>query len=608
MQDFTVANTRKFLFIILISAFILRIWGIWHGYPYSYYPDEAHFVKRALSFGSGDLNPHWFHKPAFFMYMLFFEYGVFFVIGKISGLWQSVGDFAVSFIKNPGPFYIIGRVTVTAFGMGVIFVTFLIAKTLFNRKSAVFSALILSVSLGHVMVAKDIKADIPCAFFTLLSVYFLILYLKSGITRNIFLSAIFAGIGTATKYYSIVMLAPIFAALFCDFKKYDKQYFISASKRFFLCLLAFYLVYFICSPYNFIDPLGRKETFGKFLILSQKVGKMIQGESTEELREDEKIEKSIDASQLSLKLVISGFFDYIGELKNGMGWIVLILFCAGLLLLSINLNRVILCFFLFPLLFAGISIFLHPGYAQIRHQVVIYPFLAVAAAWAFTILLDKITAYHKTGYVLIILLLVPLYSSAKYNIAISKEDTRNIAKAWIEKNIPHNSKLLLDEAGVELMMSPAALKENLKKAGKADEKGQFTAHYDTYLKYQLEAAREGATYDITYIRFPWWRESEDQGGVRKLDSEFDKDMGNPLIPAGVEQYDYYVQNGFDYAVVHSFKYNSFFKENTVSKKFPSFKRFYTELFQNARLIKEFAPDPEYSKGPEIKVFKFTHKN
>ncbi len=607
MADYTASDTRKFLSIILLCAGVLRLWGIWHGYPYSYYPDEAHFVKRALSFGSGDLNPHWFHKPAFFMYVLFFEYGVFFVIGKIAGMWESVGGFAVSYIKNPGPFYIIGRITVAAFGMGVIVVTYLISKTLFNRKNAVFSALILAVSVGHVMVAKDIKADIPCAFFTILSVYFLILYLKFGRTRSILLSAVFAGIGTATKYYSIVMLAPISVALFWNFRNYNKQFFIYASKRFFLCIIVFYLVYFFCSPYNFIDPLGRKETFGKFLILSEKVVKVVKGESTDELREDEKIAESIDASKISPQLIIKGFFSYIGELNKGMGSIVLILSFLGLVLLVRNLNSAIVCFLLFPFLFMGISILIHPGYAEIRHQVIIYPFIAVAAAYSFTLILDKMTAYHQIGYILIVLLLVPLYGSVQYNMSISKKDTRNIAKAWIEKNISPESRLLLDEGGVELMMSRSNIEKNIVKADNADKKGQFTAHYDTYLKYQFDAVKDAVAYDITYIRFPWWRDSEDKGGVRILDSEFDKDMGNPLIPAGVENYGYYIQNGFDYAVVHSYKYNSFLKENAASKKFPSFKRFYTELFQNAPLVKTFTPESYNAKGPVVKIFRFSRK-
>ncbi len=89
-------NKSNIIFLILLLAVTLRILGIWHSYPYSFYPDEAHFVKRALSFGSLDFNPHWFHKPALYMYILFFEYGLYFVIGKILGAWNSVSGFAVS--------------------------------------------------------------------------------------------------------------------------------------------------------------------------------------------------------------------------------------------------------------------------------------------------------------------------------------------------------------------------------------------------------------------------------------------------------------------------------------------------------------------------------
>ena len=86
---------RHPIIIVLIFASILRFWGIWHGSPFSYYPDEQHFVNRAISFGSGDLNPHWFHKPAFLMYILFFDYGIFFLIGKITGMFSNVESFAI---------------------------------------------------------------------------------------------------------------------------------------------------------------------------------------------------------------------------------------------------------------------------------------------------------------------------------------------------------------------------------------------------------------------------------------------------------------------------------------------------------------------------------
>jgi len=106
------------------------------------------------------------------MYILFFEYGVFFIIGKLTGLWSEVRDFAVFYIRNPGPFYIIGRITVSLFSVGMIGVIYLTAKKMANRSAALIASLILCFSFGHVMVAKNIKADVPCAFFTLVSIYY----------------------------------------------------------------------------------------------------------------------------------------------------------------------------------------------------------------------------------------------------------------------------------------------------------------------------------------------------------------------------------------------------------------------------------------------------
>ena len=97
-------RTFYLAFGVFALAEIVRLWGVGHDLPFSYYGDEQHFVKRGLSFGSGDLNPHWFHKPAFYMYILFFDYGVFYCAGWLTGFWSSVADFAVSYVLNRGRF------------------------------------------------------------------------------------------------------------------------------------------------------------------------------------------------------------------------------------------------------------------------------------------------------------------------------------------------------------------------------------------------------------------------------------------------------------------------------------------------------------------------
>ena len=80
-------TNKRLLGALAVLAFgaAVRLWGVQHDLPHSYYPDEVHFVQRAVAFGSGDLNPHWFHKPALYMYLLFLEYGVYYCAGLLLG-------------------------------------------------------------------------------------------------------------------------------------------------------------------------------------------------------------------------------------------------------------------------------------------------------------------------------------------------------------------------------------------------------------------------------------------------------------------------------------------------------------------------------------------
>jgi 4-amino-4-deoxy-L-arabinose transferase-like glycosyltransferase len=602
-EDVSLLNTKRIFFGIILLAIVLRLWGIWHGYPYSYYADEAHFVKRALSFGSGDLNPHWFHKPAFYMYLLFFEYGLFYIFGKMSGLWHSVNDFAVSYIINPGPFYLIGRITTAVFSIGSIIFAFLTAKELFNRKTGLIAGILLTLSFGHVVVTKDIKADTPSMFFTIVSAYFLVCYMKEKRVKHIIYSAVFAGVGTATKYYSIVMLFPIFIAIISNNSNLNKKNLTKRVKILAISLISFYSAYFICSPYNFVDPLGRESTFGRFYLLASKVNKAFQPLSN---TTDEKADflTEIGNRDKKNKDFFQGLKAYIYKLYEGMGFIIFSAVCIGFILLLLNLDRTNFIFLLFPASFSLLSAFLHPGYADIRHQIVIYPFMVVGGSLFFVKIYDIVSSYRFYRWFLLLFALLPLYQIINYNIYISRNDTRNLAKKWIESNIQNGTKILIDENGPKLLINEKTLIPQLEKAKNSDAKGQFTAHYENYLRYQLLAARDSITYDLTEIRFPWWRDSGKVGALHNLTSEYDKDMGNPLRPVGVNSYSYYLMNGFEFAVVHSYKYTRFINETYVSKNFPSFTKFYRELFTKATLVKVFSPKNGDRPGPTVKVFKF----
>ncbi len=586
---------------IICLAAVLRFLGVWHGYPYSYYPDEAHFVKRALAFGSFDFNPHWFHKPAFYMYLLFFEYGIYFVVGKIIGLWNGISGFAEGYIVNPGPFYMIGRVTTVFFSIGSIIVVYKIGERFFKEGTGTIAALLLSLSYGHVVTSQDIKADTPAMFFLVLSMFFLLNYTREMRMKDLLISAIIAGVGTATKKYPMMMLAPIFMGVVIVNMQTLEGVSVRLRKTALsicIALLLFIAAYFVCSPYHFIDPLGREFLFDEVGGIYKKMHNMFAANQV--------ISTTVEIAKTE-KSFFSKCIIYASKIvsTNGMGIFIAGSGIVGTILLLIRDGKERFLFLLYPVLFMVFSVIRSAERADVRHQLPLYPFLAIAGAYLFIVLAgDKLVRKRIAYAVLIIGLSVPLYQIVERDLNAMKDDTRKLAKTWIETNISPGTRLVLDENGPQLNMNKENLTRTLEMASEEDQNGQFVANYSAYLEYQLSAVRKQIAYDIYMIRVPWWKSKEEKSGVYYANSKEDRDMGNPLKPVGIMPYNYYKEKGYEYVVVVSNKYQSFLMKNSEKAKyFPSFYDFYRVLFEKGILITEFKPEESNSTGPIVKIFK-----
>lgn len=595
-------NKDWLIIAILILAVSARIVGIWHDYPYSYYPDEEHFVNRSVSFGSGDFNPHWFHKPAFLMYLLFFEYGLYFVFGKIFGIFSSVENFAVSFFQNKGPFLLMGRLTVAFFGVAAVFVAYLVGRSHFNRRTGLLAGLFLALVVGHVKSSQVVKADVPCAFFTILSFYFIAKIYTSGRFKYYVFSGVFAGLGVATKYYSAILIPTIVLAHILYLRKMKLSVLRNfVNKASATAVMSFFLAFFVASPYNFLDPLGFKGTFvrqfRRFIV------------PTEELR-------SIGISVPEKYVLLKSLGNYFSVLisPNAMGAIGIIAL-AGLILLFIRLSPRNIILISFPVMFILIANIKVPFYSAPRHLNVIYPFMALFAAyfinfsyewlqrivstrWRGKISSSVLVGWGLTLLVLFFILIPAVYRIVKYDYRLIQPHTKTVAKRWVEANIPAGTKIVMNEEATKLSPDKRYYEELLSRA-RNSEKGQFTSHADKLYSYCLKALPD-ITYDITYIRFPWWQEREKEPGVYFANSDRDKDLGNPLKPVGVMPYDFYKANGYEYAIVSSDGYGAFLRENSKrAKNFPSFHRFYKTLFERGALVKEFQGE----RGPTIRIYK-----
>ena len=76
---------RILLFFLFPFACFVRFYGIDFGLPHTECrPDESTLVFEALSFFSGDLNPHFFNYPTLYMYVLFGLYILYFAMPNIN--------------------------------------------------------------------------------------------------------------------------------------------------------------------------------------------------------------------------------------------------------------------------------------------------------------------------------------------------------------------------------------------------------------------------------------------------------------------------------------------------------------------------------------------
>src|SRR3989338_7275578 len=248
-------RSSRALAFILPLAFVLRLMGIRFGL---YHPDEHLIVNHALTFGTGDLNPHMFYFPTFFLYLLFFVYGLFYLIGHVLGYFQNTDGFLKYYLSSPQVFYVIGRMVSVGFGTLTVWVIYLLGKEYKNARTGVYAALFLAVCFLHSRDSHFATMDITLVFFMTLSTYFLLRYFNLGNKRFYFLAILTAGAASAVKYNAFALVIPIaLAYLFTSFDENSRRDRVRALKTLLLdgALSAFLLVavFFICSPYVLFD-------------------------------------------------------------------------------------------------------------------------------------------------------------------------------------------------------------------------------------------------------------------------------------------------------------------------------------------------------------------
>src|SRR5450755_1257733 len=144
---------RPALVALLVATFLLRLWGIKQGLPYSYNGDEAtHFVPRAIAFFGHDLNPHYFLNPPAYSYLLH----------VVFDLWFGGRDAVTrAYTSDPTTLYVVARVVAAALGTIATWLTYLAGARMFTRPVGLVAASIFGFAFLPIFYSHLALNDVP---------------------------------------------------------------------------------------------------------------------------------------------------------------------------------------------------------------------------------------------------------------------------------------------------------------------------------------------------------------------------------------------------------------------------------------------------------------
>jgi len=577
---------------ILLLGLALRVPGLFRDLPFTYYGDEAHLIKRAMMIASGDLNPHWFNKPALLMYVLAFAYGVMYLAGAAIGKFESPEQFAGWYLDDPGAFILVGRCIVCAFGVLLVYLVFRVARRLFENDRSALAAGALAAVLGPLMFAsQQIKADVPCATLIMLSFFFYLKSRESGRWRDFLLAGLVGGFAVGTKYYGIILI-PAFAVGELFGRSEAKRTWPQAFQRTALLPVIFAIGFFLVSPYHFLDPTW-----------SSKVVHKLSGWVDPDARQviydpDSRVEFETGPSSLGGATVhfVQKFVSpaVVGLLPT----LLMLLGIAGVLATS-QLRRRSLVPLVAIATFVLMAVTLGAYHTNFRHLAAILPLLCLFALPPTRMLQRRGV---RVGLVGLLLLAVSWesYRDVQRNQMVLREDSRNRAQAWIVANVGPGDRVLLDDYGPQLGPNRASLERMRRRLGELPKDEAFTANQEKLIRIREQHASPAAR-NVDRLGHLWWL-NEEQTEEDLLADERNRSMSNPLVQRAPKTLEQYERLGYDYIVTNSSARAPYFDGSPRAQNFPTWKKFYAALDQREP-VQVFDPREWGGKGPVVRVYR-----
>ncbi len=435
------ARDRGWLLAILLLAASLRLFGIGHGLPFVYNPDEANILARALSVARS-LDPEYYLYPSFFFYFLFAVMGGLFVVGRLLGRYETLAAFEARFFEDPTDFYLAGRVMTVVFALTTIALLERLVSKHFGKTAGRAAAFFTAVAYVHVRDSHYLKHDVPAGFLVVLFLWAAERAISRKSLSSYLLAGAVLGIAFATHYY-LIFLAPAFVLY--HFARRGRE----AFSRVAAAGAASAFTFFLLSP---------------FVILRLPT-------ALEHMRANRQVvvDRSLSAGP--------GLFPSLGLymeflLEQGLGYVLVALVVLGLLVLARRDPRSLALWAAFPPMFLA---FLSYTFFAGRYLNPILPCLAAASGVAVSAIRDR---FGPTVAAVVAIAggIQPLYLTLQVDRLFASEDTRTLAREWAVRSLPEGETVALQSYSVPLPQSEESFRASLAENGSLSElerKGKY---------------------------------------------------------------------------------------------------------------------------------------
>lgn len=412
------------LAVILATAALVRVWGLGFGLPHTQArPDETHIIDAARTMLSGRL-PRFYDYPWLYISLVSLLYVAYFIWGAVAGTFHTLADMVASWPAYWPPFFLLSRALAAAFGTATVYVVFRIGRRLWDDSTALVASAFMALAFIHARDSHFGTTDTALTFFIITSVGLLIGAHQSGRHRDFALAGVVGGLGAATKYNAVLLIAPLVASYIVHVVQATDKASAARDPRLFTYGLPFLAAFGVGVPFVVLDyknfVLAMRELQSSMTVGDPRLG--LQNGWIHHL--EYSLRYGLGAPLLAASLI-------------GFVWLVIRTPAVGLLLLA------------FPAAYYGVAGSMRNLF--FRYTIPMAPFMCLAAAWFVTAAVAWLSARFTRGRALqgattLALAAVVIAPSAlstwRFDRIVSRTDNRVLVSEWFSEHVAPGSSVV----------------------------------------------------------------------------------------------------------------------------------------------------------------------